>query len=290
MIYELDRRIEGLLEDSLRSGLEGLGRFVVIAEGLGESEQITVPDGIDPASADAVIIIDPIDGTRGLMYGKRSAWILTGVAFKGLREARLEDIEIAVQTEIPTPRSRLADQLWAGRGQGTRALTRDLENRSDQSFTPQPSTALSVRGGFAGLTRFFPPGRELLARIDDELMRRILGSADSAPAVFEDQYLSTGGQLYEIMTGKDRFIADLRPEVFDDLRSRGQAGGHAAHPYDLCCFLIAREAGAIVTAPDGGPLDYPLDTTTPVSWAAYANTAIRSEIEPVLRELIEEWL
>ena len=45
-------------------------------------------------------------------------------------------------------------------------------------------------------------------------------------ACFEDQYLSTGGQLYELMAGHDRFIADIRPlliAVLTDARSAASA-------------------------------------------------------------------
>lgn len=31
------------------------------------------------SQAPVVVLVDPIDGPRGLMYQKRSAWILTGV-------------------------------------------------------------------------------------------------------------------------------------------------------------------------------------------------------------------
>ena len=39
-----------------------------------------LPDGASEADCQWRVIVDPIDGTRGLMYQKRSAWILTGVA------------------------------------------------------------------------------------------------------------------------------------------------------------------------------------------------------------------
>ena len=39
-----------------------------------------IPDGATRRPPTGWIIVDPIDGTRGLMYQKRSAWILTGVA------------------------------------------------------------------------------------------------------------------------------------------------------------------------------------------------------------------
>ena len=67
------------------------------------------------------IIVDPIDGTRGLMYQKRSAWILTAVAPNRGPATSLRDIELAVQTEIPLVKQHLSDQLWAVRGGGAHA-------------------------------------------------------------------------------------------------------------------------------------------------------------------------
>jgi hypothetical protein len=59
--------------------------------------------------------------------------------------------------------------------------------------------------------------------------------------LLEDQYLSSGGQLYELISGRDRFIADLRPLMEPLLNRRGLMLGICAHPYDLCTELIARE-------------------------------------------------
>jgi hypothetical protein len=47
-------------------------------------------------------------------------------------------------------------------------------------------------------------------------------------------------------------------------------------------MLIAEEAGVILTDGLGAPLDGPLDVTTGLSWAAYANDALRRKIEPVV--------
>ena len=102
---------------------EALGReqsFVLIAEGLPGGRR-RIPETIDEHAATWRIIIDPIDGTRGLMYQKRSAWILTGVAPNRGDATSLGDIVLAVQTEIPLVKQHLADQL--GRTQG-RALAR----------------------------------------------------------------------------------------------------------------------------------------------------------------------
>ncbi len=100
---------------------------------------------------------------------------------------------------------------------------------------------------------------------------------------FEDQYISSGGQLYELMVGHDRWIGDLRPLVEPVLRARGEALGLCAHPYDLSTELIAREAGVIVTDEAGGRLNAPLDVFSELAWIGYANEAIRAQVEPALR-------
>ena len=86
--------------------------FVMVAEGLPGGRRV-YPSGADEASADCCIVVDPIDGTRGLMYQKRSAWILTAVAPNRGPGTSLRDIELAVQTEIPLVKQHLSDQLWA---------------------------------------------------------------------------------------------------------------------------------------------------------------------------------
>ncbi|HLH31788.1 MAG TPA: inositol monophosphatase, partial [Terriglobia bacterium] len=89
----------------------------------------------------------------------------------------------------------------------------------------------------------------------------------------------TGGQLYELMAGHDRFIADIRPLV--------NPSGLCCHPYDLCTALIARELGVIITDPSGGLLGAPLDVETNVAWAGYANEDIRRQIEPQLHAALK---
>ena len=106
--------------------------------------------------------------------------------------------------------------------------------------------------------------------------------------MFDDQYLSTGGQLYELMTGRDRMLLDARGLLYERFKREGKPAGYACHPYDLCTALIAEEAGVIVTDGRGLPLNAPLDTTTDVSWIGYANEAIRREVEPVLLRLLSK--
>jgi len=284
-IYSLDAAVEGVILPILERELAPAASFVLIAEGLAE-KPVVLPGG-RPEDARLRIIIDPIDGTRGLMYDKRSAWFLAGAATNRGEATRIEDIEVAVQVEIPTSRSEVADILSAERGEGARGVTRHLRTGKQTAFTPRPSAAPTVRGGFATVARFFPPGREALAGIDDEVLARALGEPGGRAVAFEDQYISTGGQLHGLLTGRDRFVADLRPLVYAKLPA-GSTGGLSCHPYDLSTALIARESGVIVRGVPDGVLSAPLDTRTPVAWAGYANGAIQREIEPVLAGVLAE--
>jgi hypothetical protein len=105
-------------------------------------------------------------------------------------------------------------------------------------------------------------------------------------ACFEDQYISTGGQLYELMIGHDRYVADLRPLLEGVLADRGLPHPLCCHPYDLCTILIAEELGLSITGPTGVPLDAPLDLASDVAWIGYANDALRRTVEPALLEAL----
>ncbi len=287
IIYRLDEHGE----DALLALCEEWAReepFLLVAEGL-EAGQRVFPAGAAADQLAFTLIVDPIDGTRGLMYGKRSAWALLGVAPPPRADAwpTLADITLALQAELPTPRAALADTLWAVAGQGAHGETRDLRTGATTPLIPMPSAATTLAGGFASLVKFFPGIKAQTASLEEDLFEALLGPPPTdAPQVFDDQYISSGGQLYELMVGHDRFVADLRPL----LSASGQTVSLCAHPYDLAAELIARAAGVIVTDPWGRPLAAPLDTHSPVAWVGYANARLHDSIAPVLRRLLRERL
>lgn len=284
--FRIDLRVENLLLQLCHQWAQEVP-FVLVAEGIAEDGWQVLPEGTDLADAPFILIADPIDGTRMIMYDKRSAWCLTGIAPNRGRQTTLADIEIAVQTELPTTRHYLADTLWAVRGQGAFGERVNLLDGTIIPFRPTPSQSEDLRYGFASIANFFPDGKGWLARLEEELYRR-LGSMDVGgnPLVFADQYLSTGGQIYELAVGHDRFIADLRPVAFRRLGY--ERPPLCAHPYDICTELIAREAGAIITDEYGEPLQTVLDIREPIAWIGYANLALRTRTEPVLRQILLE--
>ncbi len=290
-IYVIDRSVETILLPALVEHLQPITSFVLICEGVNDEKPLAFPAGLPIEKCQARLIVDPIDGTRPIMYNKRSAWWLAGLAPNLGEKTSLQDIEIAVQVEIPTTRAALADTLWAIRGKGAHCETTNLISGQRTEFQPQPSRATTIAGGFASFFHPFPGGKEIFAAMEEELALALIGGLEqSKTAMFDEQYLSTGGQLYELLTGRDRMLVDVRGLLFEKFTRHGQATGHACHPYDLCTVLIAEEAGVKITGTDGQPLNAPLDTTSDVSWIGYANADIRREVESTLMQLLAKHL
>ncbi|MDB5171726.1 MAG: inositol monophosphatase [Phycisphaerales bacterium] len=284
-IYQIDAVVEPLLEGFCRQWAKTTP-LVLVAEGI-EDERGREGAKVFPAGAteeDALIrlIVDPIDGTRGIMYDKRPAWALAGVAPNNGPGTRLRDIEVSVMTELPTSKMGWADVLWAIKGRGAHGQRVDLANLESVELPLQPSTATSIDHGFASVSNFFPGTKVLASELMEHIVRHLVGPADVRnAAVFDDQYISTGGQFYELIVGHDRFNADLRPLFY---AMQNQPQGLCCHPYDCVGLLIAEEAGVIVTDGNGQPLDGPLDVTSGIAWVGYANRTLQEKIEPVLHE------
>lgn len=287
-IYAVDRVSEAVLIDFFRREVATQVPIVLIAEGL-SGGQIVLPEGTAEETAVWRIIVDPIDGTRGLMYQKRSGWILTAVAPNRGPSTSLQDIELAIQTEIPLVKQHLADAVWAVRGQGAEAVRLNRLTRQETPIVIRPSRASTIAHGFAMIARFFPGARAELAAIDEEIVLGALGAVQPGKAhCFEDQYICTGGQLYELMAGRDRFVADLRPYLEPLLAQQNLVLGICCHPYDICTTLIAQELGVVITDAAGQPIDCPLDVHTNVGWAGYANQQIQQQIEPLLQKALRQ--
>lgn len=288
-IYNIDRDVESIIVPLLEKNARKLGGILLIAEGIGEENGMAIPDDTEPEKVAWRLIMDPIDGTRGIMYDKRSAFFLAGAAPNRGETTSLRDIEVSVMVELPTSRSHLSDELSAIRGQGVLRTTRNLNTGECAQRSIAPSKSKTILGGFGQISRFFPPAKEILARIEDELVSTLFPNPPTGRAIlFEDQYISTGGQIYEMLTGHDRFVADLRASLYRRLQKEGRWTGLTCHPYDVSAHNIAIEAGLSITDAIGAPLDPLLDTTSAVDWIAYANPSIRSEVEPVLLGLLRK--
>ena len=139
-----------------------------------------------------VIIVDPIDGTRGLMYQKRSAWILTGVApVRGPRTLATSSSRCRRRSRSSSSICRTSSGPFAARERRRCAFNR-LTGES-RPLMLRPSTATTIAHGFAMIARFFP-GASSRARRDRRRGRRGGAAGPSASrarrSAFEDQYIS----------------------------------------------------------------------------------------------------
>jgi len=91
-IYSVDRISEEML---FETEIACRCPILLIAEGLPGGRAV-LPRNADETQVAWRFIADAIDGTRSLMYQKRSAWILTGVAPNRGEHTTLTDVEIAV--------------------------------------------------------------------------------------------------------------------------------------------------------------------------------------------------
>ena len=92
--------------------------------------------------------------------------------------------------------------------------------------------------------------------------------------------------MYLIANGTYRFYRRLEARGRRAMARSGRNVGLCAHPYDLCTYLIAQQAGVLITDPAGAPLSYPLATDVDCGWVGYANQSIRDEMEIPLRGAI----
>lgn len=86
---------------------------------------------------------------------------------------------------------------------------------------------------------------------------------------------------------RDRLVLDVRPLVYAKL---GVVSSLACRPYDLAASLVATQADCVLCAPSGEPLRAPLDVTTTVAFACYANRTIADLLTPIVREEITRLL
>lgn len=290
-IYNIDKRTEPIIATALENWPDSLKPLVLIAEGVGQDGLRTFPS-LESKPPKLRLLIDPIDGTRSLMYDKRSAWFLAAVACDRGAATRLFDSIASAVVELPTSKQNAADVYIFDKSSGLVAARESLSGGSSTPLAVQPSRAQSLLHGFGQVSNFFPGTKQVASELMERISHATLGAVQIGQAtIFDDQYISSGGQMVELMMGRDRFCCDLRPLLYRIIERRTGATvdrGLQCHPYDIAGLAAAYKAGVILTDGLGAPLDAPMDVSTPVHWCGYANAALQRSIEPVIQDWLRE--
>ena len=288
-IYRIDREVESTIEEVISGWTEGCLPLLLIAEGMGRDGRHAF--GTSGETPRWRLIIDPIDGTRMLMYDKRSAWFLAAICPDKGEATTLADSIASVMVELPPSKQNMADAFVTSAGRTTRGLRYCVNGAQppgvDEAveFAVRPSCKTDLRNSFATVLSMFPGTRQLAAALAERIAERC-DAMTSMPTVFDDHYISCGGLMYQLMTGRDMYCLDLRPQFNQILGRTNDNRFIESHPYDLAGLLTAEKAGVIMTDGLGQRLDAPLDVHTGVGWCGYANSTIRELIEPI----VGEWL
>src|SRR5438874_3673537 len=100
-IYEIDRVSEDAIAFWFEQHWPNEWPVELVAEGFDDPDARTFPRGTRAAETQWKCIIDPIDGTRGLMFDKRSAWAIAALAPQKHDDTKLSDLFVAAMTELP---------------------------------------------------------------------------------------------------------------------------------------------------------------------------------------------
>src|SRR5690606_2726308 len=95
-IYHIDRLSEAAIMDWFTERWPKDQPVQLVMEGLDESTPTCFPKATPVEATKWKCILDPIDGTRAIMYDKRSAWSLAGLAPQLGAATGLSDILIGV--------------------------------------------------------------------------------------------------------------------------------------------------------------------------------------------------
>jgi fructose-1,6-bisphosphatase/inositol monophosphatase family enzyme len=232
------------------------------------------------------IVVDPVDGTRNLMTDLRSAWSVVGMAGPGADVPRQKELVFGMLSEIPDTRAASYRRLSAVRGGPCHFEERTFYKGGPivKPLELRTGSDDRVDHGYFPFFKYMADMRPQIAAIEARFLERIEREERAdLRSCWDDQYISNGGQLALLALGTYRMLADLRA-FLAERRGRPTL---TTKPYDIAgALLCAQAAGCIVTAVDGGELDFPIDVKTPVSWVAWVNEETRARLAPHLAAVL----
>jgi myo-inositol-1(or 4)-monophosphatase len=192
----------------------------------------------------AVLVVDPVDGTRPAAAGLESCCVSIAVV-PPERDATLGDVTFGIVQELKT-----GARFTAERGAGARAETLDGEPIPLALSGNVDLGALFWTAGLRGRP-LMPTSVVLEELVDGSSMRG--GYFDLGSAAFNITRIATGQLDAYVDVG--RRIVDELPETEAAFLAVGEGAVCTNFPYDVAAAaLVLEELGGVVTKGDGSPL------------------------------------
>ncbi len=193
-----------------------------------------------------VLVVDALDGSRAFRAGLETACVSIAVAqFRGKDETRFKDIALSYLWETK------GDTVFAARAGRGATITRE-----GRAVAPFPSVARGLEDMAWGFEVCGRPAKELFC---------IIGDLINASAVRGGCFLlnSTTFAVSRIVLGRFDAYVDVGARVVEEMPGSvepmfeaGQKQVLGLFPYDIAAaYLIAKEAGIVMTDAYGEPLD-----------------------------------
>lgn len=233
---------------------------------------------IHPAGSrpEGLLIIDPIDGTRGAIAGLESC--VVSVAWAAYSQApRLRDVEFAAIVEIKSGRS-----YAASRGEGV-----SIQEEDGTAVAPFLMPEMEIDAMGWSLEAVGAPMEELF---------RIVGPLANISTVKGGFFIlnSSAFELTRIASGQLAAVVDVRtrllrerPELRERFKDYGGGRLLSLYGYDVAAAaLIVQEAGAIVTDAWGESLqNWPLLDTSESNFGSLIAASSRTLHGRILQEI-----
>lgn len=227
--FAIDAAAEAMLERFLAERAPDVAFY-------SEDRGLVLPAGTD---ARAVLVVDPIDGTRPALAGLESCCVSVAAApLDG--EPTMGDVSVACVVEIPSGQVFLADR--------------------ERGLVESPPVALSANERIDRM--FWTYGfRGRPARALTEVIAELLDASSVGGGTFD--LGSAAFDMTRVVTGQLDAYVEPGPRMVDDvpgMRAEFERVGDGAvlnnSPYDLAgSVLICQAAGAVVSDASGRPLD-----------------------------------
>ncbi len=237
------------------------------------------------------VLIDPVDGSRELMRDERAAWLIFAYGkWKG-KETKLKDIQGVILGRLPPSREHIYEFIMTS--ETTEPLVykfdlttlggRNIENLEEWEVKKLKNRGLNdIYHSHICFVAPFPPYK-YVAEIADKFWNAV-----GDKVIFNEQYLTTAGQMLAMLEGKISLIVDIRKSI----KNRYDVDMLCAHPYDIPAAYLLKKLNAVVTGNDLDEKSFwnqpliPLNTD--IGYIAFPNREMFNRYAEILKKILNK--